>query len=173
MTSYNLYSAVSSMVSSSSASKTSLVSGGGVVVDFDITLVAQIVLFFLLFLILKPILFSPMLKLFEEREKRIDGAKNEARLMFSEADAKVAEYDKQLAEVKQKASEEREKLRADGQRQEQQILSKVRADTNSIVEEGKAKISVQAEALRVELGAQTQAFAKEIASQVLGREVQS
>src|SRR5258706_55753 len=49
-------------------------------VDFHPYLVAfQIGLFVVLMLVLKPILFDPMMKLFEEREKRIDGAKAAAR----------------------------------------------------------------------------------------------
>src|SRR4051812_28392362 len=48
---------------------TSVGHAGGVEVDFDGSLVVQIVLFLTLMIVLRPILFDPMLKLFEEREK--------------------------------------------------------------------------------------------------------
>ena len=48
-----------------------LANEGAVNVDFDLTVVGQIVLFVTLMLVLKPWLFDPMLKLFEEREKRV------------------------------------------------------------------------------------------------------
>lgn len=147
-------------------------SGGAVDVDVNWTFLAQIALFVVLFLVLKPLLFDPLLKLFEEREKRIEGAKNEARDMYKEADAKIAKYEEELALVKRAAGEERDKLRAEGQRQEQAILAKVRAETNALLDEGRKKIDGDAAALRTELDAAAQILAREMASSVLGREVQ-
>ena len=144
---------------------------GGVDVDINWTFAAQVVLFVLLFLALKPLLFDPMLRLFEERERRIEGAKNEAREMYKIADEKIAKYEEELVGVKRSAGEERDKLRAEGQRREQAILSKVRAETNALLEEGKAKIAKDGDALRKELEATSQQLAREIASRVLGREV--
>ena len=42
-------------------------------VDFDATFLVQLILFVALTLVLKPLLFDPMLKLFEQREHLIDG----------------------------------------------------------------------------------------------------
>jgi F-type H+-transporting ATPase subunit b len=147
-------------------------SSGGVDVDVNWTFVVQMALFVVLFLALKPLLFDPMLKLFEEREKRIEGAKNEAREMYREADEKIAKYEEELVGVKRSAGEERDKLRAEGQRREQAILAKVRAETNTMLDEGKVRIQKEADSLRKELDATSQALAREMASRVLGREVQ-
>ena len=145
---------------------------GGVDVDVNWTFLVQIGIFLVLFLLLKPLLFDPMLRLFEERERRIEGAKNEAREMYQQADQKIARYEEQLTAVKRQAGEERDKLRAEGQRQEQQILAKVRAETNALLEQGKSKIAKDGAALRTELDGVSQTLAREIASRVLGREVQ-
>jgi F-type H+-transporting ATPase subunit b len=144
----------------------------GVTVDLDLTFAGQIVLFVLLFLVLRPLLFQPMLQLFEERERRIDGAKKDARQMYADADAKMAKYDEELLGVKRAAGEERDALRAEGLRREAVILAKVRTETNVMLEEGKAKIAKEAEGLRTELTATAQSLAREMASRVLGREVQ-
>ena len=146
-------------------------SGGGVDVDINWTFAIQLGLFFILFLLLGPLLFNPMLRLFQEREKRIEGAKNEAREMYAEADAKIAKYEEELVGVKRAASEERDKLRAEGQRREQQILAQVRAETNALLTEGKAKIGKEGDSLRKELDLASQQIAREIATRVLGREV--
>jgi F-type H+-transporting ATPase subunit b len=149
----------------------SLGAGGAVTIDLDVTVAAQIVLFVLLFLILKPLLFTPMLKLFEERERRIDGAKNEAKAMYAQADAKMAQYETELAKVKRSAGDERDKLRAAGQRREQEILAKVRTETNAMIDDGRAKIAKDATTIRAELDAVSKTVARELASRVLGREV--
>ena len=49
---------------------------GGIDVDVDLTVFGQVALFLVLMLVLKPLLFDPLLKLFEEREKRIEGARD-------------------------------------------------------------------------------------------------
>ena len=146
---------------------------GGVVVDLDITFAGQIVLFILLFLALRPLLFTPMLNLFEERERRIGGAKDDARALYADADEKMARYEEQVTIVKQKAGEERDRIRAEGQKREQAILGKVRDETTVMVDEGRARINKERESLRAELTTTSHQLAREIASRVLGREVQS
>ncbi len=145
---------------------------GGVVVDLDITFVGQIVLFFLLFLLLRPILFDPMVKLFEERERRIGGSKDDARKLYADADAAMAKYEEEVQTVKRAAGEERDKIRQEGQRKEQAILAKVRDESNAMVEEGRARIAKEREALKTELGTVSRQLARDIAGRVLGREVQ-
>lgn len=145
---------------------------GGVVVDLDLTFVGQIVLFFLLFLVLKPILFDPMIKLFEEREKRIGGAKDDARQLYADADAKMAKYEEEVLVVKRQAGEERDRIRQEGQKKEQAILTKMRDETNTMVDEGRARIAKERETLRAELGTVSNQLARDIATRVIGREVQ-
>jgi len=145
---------------------------GGVVVDLDLTFVGQLILFFLLFLLLKPMLFDPMIKLFEEREKRTGGAKQDATDLYKEADAKMAEYEERVLTVKREAGAERDRIRAEGQKKEQAILATVRDETNKLVDDGRARIAKEREALKGELGTVSQQLARDIASRVLGREVQ-
>ena len=52
---------------------------GAVNIDFDLTFVGQMVIFAALILVLEPLVYDPVLGLFEEREKRTDGAKASAR----------------------------------------------------------------------------------------------
>ena len=144
---------------------------GAVTVDVDPTFVGQIVLFTLLFVLLKPMLFDPMLKLFEERERRTAGAKDDAKKMYAEADQIVQQYEVELDKVKRQAGDERDKLRAEGLRKEQAILAKVRKETNAMVDEGRSKLAREGAALRTELDASSAELAKEIATRVLGRSV--
>ena len=67
--------------------------GGGVNIDFDLTFVAQMVVFAGLVLILKPLLFYPVLKIFEQRELYTEGRKAEARELQEEAGMLLRKYD--------------------------------------------------------------------------------
>jgi F-type H+-transporting ATPase subunit b len=144
---------------------------GGVSLDFDLTFIVQMAAFTVLVLILKPILFDPLMKLFEERERRTEGARLLARKMDERAGEILKRYEVELESVRRTAAEEREKLRAEGQRLEAQILAESRADAARLLEQGKVRIEAERRASRAELAQKTQEIARDIAARVLGREI--
>ena len=145
---------------------------GGVEVDFDLSMLGQVVLFVLLWLILKPLLFDPMLKLFEERERRIEGAIKQARKIDEASAGALTHYESELAKARADANAEREKYRAEGAKVEGEILAKVRVSTAKTVETARSLVSRELETARATLAADAAALARELASRVLGREVQ-
>jgi F-type H+-transporting ATPase subunit b len=146
--------------------------GGGVEVDFDVVSIGiQMALVVGLLIVLKPLLFDPMLRLFEEREVRIDGAKLAARKTDEKSATALATYEKAMADARASANAEREKLRAEGVKAESELLAKVRTSTAQALEEGKKKAQEEAAVARAALRTDAAAIAKDLASRVLGREV--
>lgn len=119
----------------------------------------------------KPVLFEPMLRLFEEREKKIDGAKHKARTIDEDAAKALAAYEAGLADAKQKAGEIRDRLRAEGLKKEVEVLEQARRLSGATLDEGKRKAHDEANGVRKELLPKTQELAREVATRVLGREV--
>jgi len=142
-------------------------------VDLNLTFLVQLVLFVGLTLILKPILFDPMLKLFEERERRIDGAKVEARHIDEKSASALTKYETEMSAARAVANAERDKLRAEGVKQEQEILATVRAATTKTLDEGRRAAQAEAQKVRAVLQSESATMARDLASRVLGREVQS
>ncbi|MFO0612984.1 MAG: ATP synthase F0 subunit B [Polyangiaceae bacterium] len=142
-------------------------------IDVDLSFVVQIVLFAFFVLIMKPILFEPLMKVFEEREKRTGGARGEAREMDEKAGALVKRFDDEIEKVRQAANKERDKLRAESAALEAEILANAKQQSNAIIESGRARIREEIAQLRADLDAARPALAEQIASKVLGREVQS
>jgi F-type H+-transporting ATPase subunit b len=160
---------LASLVAAGSVEKPEAIS-----VDLNWPLVAiQLVLFIGLTLVLKPLLFDPMLKLFEEREKRIDGARVQARKIDEKSASALAKYEAEMAKARATANAEREKIRAEAIKREQEILAAVRAATAKALEDGKRAAQAEAERVRAALKVDATAMARELASRVLGREVQS
>jgi F-type H+-transporting ATPase subunit b len=145
--------------------------GSAVNVDLDASLVVQIGLFILLLVILKPLLFDPMLKLFEEREKKIEGTRREATKEDERSAKALAKYEAICAKAREEGSRERDQIRAEGQKKEAEILSLVRAQTTATIEDGRKAIASEAKAARESLGAEAKVLGQAIASRVLGREV--
>jgi F-type H+-transporting ATPase subunit b len=129
-------------------------------VDFDATFIAQFILFTAFILVLRPLLFDPLLKVFAERTRRTKGARD-----------KAAELDAKLDKVRVEANSEREKLRREAKEIEAKIMAEARTDVNRILENGKARIAAEVEQMKKDLAEAQPAHAAEIASRVLGREV--
>lgn len=142
-------------------------------VDFDSTVVVQVVLLVALTWALKPILFDPMLKLFEEREKQTDGVRLAARRIDEKSANALATYDAEMAKARASANAEREAQRALGLKREQEILSKARAETAKVIEEGKLAVKAAADQARLTLRTQEASLVGDVATSALGRQVQS
>jgi F-type H+-transporting ATPase subunit b len=144
---------------------------GGIAIDFDKTFVLQMCIFVVLILVLKPLLFDPVLKVFEEREKRTEGARAEAREMQEEAGELLRRYEGELEKIHRVASDERDHQRAETAKLEAEILLNARTVSAKIVEDGRKKIETEINAIRFDLGRQSEHLSRDMAARVLGREV--
>jgi len=141
-------------------------------VDVDLTFLVALVLFVGLTLILKPILFDPMLRLFEEREKRIDGAKAQARKIDEKSATALTKYEGEMALARADGGLERDRIRGEALKREQDILAAVRTAAAKTLEDGKIAAQAEAGRARAALRNDTTSMARDLASRVLGREVQ-
>lgn len=144
---------------------------GSPILDVDATMLIYIVLFFVLLWVLNTFLFRPIMALFDEREKAIDGAKRDARKLEKDAEAKLNAFEDEMAKMRKEASAERDRMRADATRRERKLLDKVKGETDAMVAESEATMAKEASRIRKEIAAETPKLAKQIASKLLGREV--
>jgi len=164
--------AIAGITEASFAASSAAMRAGAVDVDFDLTVVGQIALFLILLAILKPVLFDPMLKLFEEREKRIEGRIKKGRDIDNKSAEALAKYEARMNAARAEGNAERDRLRAIGQRAEADILAKVRASTGKTLDEGRKSAQSDLAAVRTQLHGGVGDLARDIASRALGREVQ-
>lgn len=148
-------------------------SEGAVTVDMDASLLVPMALFVVLLFVLKPTLFDPMMRLFEEREKRIDGTRREASKEDERSAKALAKYEAILAKAREAGGAEREKLRSEAAKKEAALSAEVRDATTATLEGGRASIAAEAKAAREKLHAEAKGLGRDIASRVLGREVVS
>jgi F-type H+-transporting ATPase subunit b len=144
---------------------------GGVPLDFDRTVLLQIVVFTVLIVVLKPLLFDPVLKVFALREARTEGARATARELQEKAGELLRRYEKELERVQQVAADERELLRSETSKLEAEILRDARHVTTRIVEDGRRKIEAEVNSIRVAVGVESERVAQMIVERVVGRGV--
>ncbi len=160
------------MLLATSSLATLTVPKGGVTVDVDLTFLWPIAIFIVLLVTLKPMLFDPMLHLFEERERRIEGAKLAARKMDEASAQALTKYETEMTRARSAGNAQREAQRAEGLKTESEIVDKVREATTATVTVGRKGLQEEAAQVRAALKAETKALAGSMASRVLGREVQ-
>jgi F-type H+-transporting ATPase subunit b len=160
-----------SATAASSLSGATKAMAGGVPLDFDRTVLLQIVVFAVLIVVLKPLLFDPVLKVFALREERTEGARATARELQEKAGELLQKYEKELERVKQVATEERELLRSETSKLEAEILREAREATTRIVEDGRRKIEAEVNSIRVAVGAESEKVAQMIVERVVGQGV--
>jgi F-type H+-transporting ATPase subunit b len=137
--------------------------------DFDLTFVLMMVVFATLIVVLKPLLFEPVLRVFEERERRTDGARDAARSMQEQAGELLSRYEKELAKVHEVARQERDKVRADAAKVEAEVMAQARDTAGRILEEGRARIERESRQIEFALGRESERLARNVAEAVLGR----
>jgi len=145
---------------------------GGSIIDLDGTVFVQLAMFFVAFLALRSLVFKPMVALLDAREEAIDGAKDLAKKLEGEVKEKQAAFEAELKKVRATSGDERDRLRAEGQALEHKLLEKVRIETQELVVDARKRLEGEAQLVRQQLTAQRPELAREIASKVLGREVQ-
>ena len=160
-----------SATAASSLSGATRAMAGGVPLDFDRTVLLQIVLFAVLIVALKPLLLDPVLKVFALREERTEGARATARELQEKAGELLQRYEKELERVKQVASDERDLLRSETTKLEAEILREARDATTRIVEEGRRKIELEVNSIRLAVGAESEKVAQMIVERVVGQGV--
>lgn len=145
---------------------------GAVEVDINPTLVLmQLGLVTVLMLVLKPMLFDPLLAVFEKREGMVEGTLKEARELDDKAATLKLKVDAELDKVTKVVTEERDKLRSEAARRDAEALAKTRAEVAEILEKGRRELSFEAAALETSLRGEVSALSRDVASRVLGREV--
>lgn len=140
-------------------------------IDIDLTAFVQFGIFVVMALASTQLLFKPYLRMREERDAGMDGARKDAENLSAEADAKLADYEEKLASARARAQEERRKIRADAAEHLQTITTEARSAAQEAMDAATNKVKSETETARAELMPKADALATEIVSKLLGRTV--
>lgn len=143
----------------------------GAVIDLDGTFLIQLGIWFLLFFILRALVFKPALAVFEAREEAIDGAKKRAAQMEIDADERYQAFEAEMRKVRIASSAERDRIRQDAMRLERELLASARRDADQVTKQSGDDLKQDAARIRKELEAAMPQLAGVVASRVLGRDV--
>ncbi len=122
---------------------------------------------FVLFFVLNRLLFRPISKVLDERERMTSGALAEAAEQARQAETKTEEFESSLHQVRQEIYRRREALREENQAERDSILSEARQRAQAALRAGKADVAKHVDSAKSTLGAESKALAQQISDAVL------
>lgn len=137
--------------------------------ELNATIFLQMAVFFTLLAWLSPMLFDPFMRLFEERERRIVGAAEEAKRLGGAAEEKGALIAQKTQEAQLEARQVLNDLRAQAQVREAQIIAAAREKASQRLDEARADLFEATEEARRNLKDDAKALSADIVQKVLGR----
>jgi len=148
-----------------------MLASGGALIDIDSTLFIQLGLFALFAFVATRALFRPYLRMREEREAGIEGARAEATRLGAEADARLQDYQDKLAAARARAQNEQRRIRAEAAGHERELTEKARKEGVHSIDEARAQLTTERQAAQKELLPRAEVIARQVATKLLGREV--
>jgi len=118
--------------------------------------------FIALIFILNAILFSPLMKIFKQRDDTVKGALDAAKGMTEKREEGIAKMNRELAEARTRAKEIFEALKAEGVGKQKEVLSSTEAEALTTLEKARVEIKAEAEKARQALRADVDKFSDEI-----------
>jgi len=138
-------------------------------IELDITFFIQTGLFLLLVYILNMLIYKPVLRVMEERGKKISGMEADALSADKEVEDKLASYRLELDKAKRLGNADRVTLKKEGLDKETELLGAAHAEAQKTLSAAKDKITKEADSALAILKGMAEEMGKDIADKVVGR----
>ena len=149
---------------------TALLSSGSLV-DIDATLFIQLGIFLLMLVLLRKLLFQPVIRVVEARHDATDGATEAANALREEADRLNDKFEKKLEEVRSTVKVDRERIVDEAHRQEREIIRKARAEAHDLLTKMREETANEASKTRAQLENEVVSLADMVAQKILNRKL--
>ena len=141
-------------------------------VPHPIEMVLSLVVFGILFLLVRKFVAPAFEATFAERTTAIEGGLAAAETKQAEADAKLAELEKQLADARHEAARIREEAREQGAQIVVEMREQAQAESSRIIEHGKTQIEAERQQAVTSLRAEVGTLATGLASRIVGESLE-
>jgi F-type H+-transporting ATPase subunit b len=131
--------------------------------------IPTILIFVVLHLLLRRVLYAPLQRTLQERTNRIEGRMQAARQQFQLAEEKLAQYEAQLREARLANYRRIDERRQAALTECQQILDEARRQSTDAVVAAREQIASDAARVRAQLQGEVETLAGEVTASVLGR----
>ncbi len=136
--------------------------------DINITMLIQMVNFFIALYMLNILFIRPIRSILQERRAKMDGISGEADAFEREAEERVAAYQAALTRARQDATATREAARNEGLAQQQSIVGDAGRTAQEHLAKAQEAVRAEAAATLADLKTQVESLAGKLATRVMG-----
>ena len=140
-------------------------------ISLDISILYQIVIFLVLWLILSKVLFRPYLNLLEERERKTSGARHDTGELEQAGARLKAEYEGKISQARSAGTAAKDAIIQEGRQERERLLQQAREEAARALESVRREVQSQLERERELAAAEVAGVAQDMASKLLGRKV--
>lgn len=135
--------------------------------DLNITLVFQLVNFFIALYVLNLLLIRPIREIIRKRKAVMDDMSGESESYEYQAEQRLSDYDSQLTRARQDAGQNREKAREAGSAEQASLVAEAQKRAQEIIAETRRNLQAEADASLKELRGQVATLSGQLAERVL------
>ena len=135
----------------------------------DLSVVWVIFFVLLLTVVLDRLLFRPLLRVMEERQRAITSARELAERSAHEARRATAEFDRKTGEARAELYRQMDEMRRTAMDERADIMNRTRAEAEAEIAAASAKLQAEAEEARRRLSAEAETLGAAVAERILGR----
>ena len=136
--------------------------------DLNITLVFQLINFFIAIFFLNILLIRPVRDIIKKRNDLMDGIANEADQFHSEAVKRLENYEAELAKARHEAGQNRDEGKNEALAELQAIVGKAQQSAKELLERNRVEIQGQAEQALSELRNGIAGFSARLGQKLIG-----
>lgn len=135
--------------------------------DLNITLVFQLVNFFIALYVLNLLLIRPIREIIRKRKAVMDDMSGESESYEYQAEQRLSDYDNQLTRARQDAGQNREKAREASAAEQASLVAEAQKRAQEIIAETRRNLQAEADASLKELRGQVATLSGQLAERVL------
>ncbi len=141
-------------------------------IELNFTVIFQLAIVLILMVTLSGLVFKPFLRVLQERRDWVEGAEKKARELQQRTEELMERHRDSMTAAQAQGASVRDEIRKEGLAREAEILQKAQEEANRFLDEMKGKIQEESQTARAGLRIQAQNLSREIASKMLGRNIQ-
>ncbi|MEA3221924.1 MAG: F0F1 ATP synthase subunit B [Thermodesulfobacteriota bacterium] len=139
-------------------------------IELNWTFLVQMVNFLVLMFVLNKILYKPILKILDERDKKIVGGQEEIKQVEEESHRMFAEYTDKIYTGRVEALEAKNSARKAAEAQANEIIVEARKKAEEMIAQVRLEMAQEVEKAKKDIETELGSMAASIAGRVLGRE---
>lgn len=140
-------------------------------ISLDYSILLQMLLFVILWVVLTKVLFQPYVSLLEERERKTEGAQEESFALEEEGERLRVLYEEGIAKARAAGVAAKEAILQEVRQQHEHLLNRARAEALEGLERARLDIRNQLSREREIAIREADIIAQDMAEKVLGRRV--